>query len=137
MTAVDRSPTSAADRAGEAPAPTRSLTGSGLREYTLKSNPAASRFLAIGRARRLRIENDDEEGLPELLRAAFAAIDPVLAPGAPIYLFCPAGPASVYFTDALAEIGWKIRQGLVWVKDSMVLPEVPCSRSRCHRSGGQ
>jgi DNA modification methylase len=71
--------------------------------------------------RRLRIENDDEEGLPDLLAAAFAAIDPVLAPGAPIYLFHPAGPSSVYFTDALRQIGWKIRQGLVWVKDSMVL----------------
>lgn len=71
--------------------------------------------------RRLRIQNDREEGLPELLQAAFAAIDAVLAPGAPVYLFHPAGPASVYFTDALAQVGWKIRQGLVWVKDSMVL----------------
>ena len=71
--------------------------------------------------RRLRIENDDEDGLPDLLRAAFAAIDTVLAPGAPIYLFHPAGPASMHFTDALREVGWEIRQGLVWVKDSMVL----------------
>lgn len=71
--------------------------------------------------RSLRIENDDEEGLPDLLRRAFAAIDPVLARGAPIYVFHPAGPASVYFTDAVREAGWKIRQGLVWVKDSMVL----------------
>ncbi|OFW72096.1 MAG: hypothetical protein A2Y55_12580 [Actinobacteria bacterium RBG_16_68_12] len=70
---------------------------------------------------RLRIENDDEAGLPDLLQSAFAAIDAVLAPGAPIYLFHPAGPASVCFTDALAQVGWKIRQGLVWVKDSMVL----------------
>jgi len=71
--------------------------------------------------RRLRIENDDEDGLPELLRAAFAAIDMVLAPGAPIYIFHPAGPAAVHFTDALRQVGWEIRQGLVWVKDSMVL----------------
>jgi DNA modification methylase len=71
--------------------------------------------------RRLRIENDDEDGLPELLRAAFAAIDTVLAPGAPIYLFHPAGPAAMHFTDALRQVGWEIRQGLVWVKDSMVL----------------
>jgi len=71
--------------------------------------------------RRLRIENDDEEGLPDLLRAAFAAIDSVLAPGAPIYLFHPAGPASMHFTDALRQVRWEMRQGLVWVKDSMVL----------------
>jgi DNA modification methylase len=72
-------------------------------------------------ARRLEIQNDREDGLLELLRSAFAAIDAVLLPGAPIYLFHPAGPASVCFTDALRDTGWKIRQGLVWVKDSMVL----------------
>ena len=71
--------------------------------------------------RRLRIQNDDEDGLADLLRAAFAAIDAVLAPGAPIYIFCPAGPASMHFADALREVGWEMRQGLVWVKDSMVL----------------
>jgi DNA modification methylase len=71
--------------------------------------------------RELRIDNDDEEGLPELLASAFATIDHVLAPGAAIYVFHPAGPASVRFTDALRGVGWKIRQGLVWVKDSLVL----------------
>jgi DNA modification methylase len=71
--------------------------------------------------RKLEIENDEEDGLLELLRSAFAAIDAVLAPGAPIYLFHPAGPTSVHFAEALREVGWKIRQGLVWVKDSLVL----------------
>ncbi|MDP9233574.1 MAG: DNA modification methylase [Actinomycetota bacterium] len=71
--------------------------------------------------RKLRIENDEEKGLPDLLRAAFASIDTVLAPGAPIYLFHPAGPESMLFTDALRHVGWQMRQGLVWVKDSMVL----------------
>jgi DNA modification methylase len=71
--------------------------------------------------RRLHMEHDEQDGLPQLLSAAFAAIDGVLSPGAAIYLFHPAGPAAVHFTDAVKEIGWKIRQGLVWVKDSMVL----------------
>src|SRR6266571_388298 len=70
---------------------------------------------------RLRMQNDRGQGLLEFLRTAFSAIDAVLAPGAAIYLFHPAGPASVCFTDALCEVGWSIRQGLVWVKDSMVL----------------
>jgi DNA modification methylase len=69
----------------------------------------------------LRMKNDDEGGLPELLGAAFAAIDPVLAAGAAIYLFHPAGPSSVSFTDAVGLVGWEIRQGLVWVKNSLVL----------------
>ncbi|HEX9236312.1 MAG TPA: DNA modification methylase [Actinomycetota bacterium] len=71
--------------------------------------------------RRLRIANDTQDGLLELLKAAFAVIDLALAPGAPVYLFHPAGPASACFIDALRDVGWVIRQGLVWVKDSLVL----------------
>ena len=98
----------------------RRLIGKGPAQLLLTDPPYGCQY--SGKTpRRLRIENDDEDGLPDLLRAAFAAIDTVLAPGAPIYLFHPAGPASMHFTDALREVGWEIRQGLVWVKDSMVL----------------
>lgn len=71
--------------------------------------------------RGMQMQNDTSEGLTEFLSAAFVAIDAVIAAGAPIYLFHPAGPASVCFSTAISTAGWDIRQGLVWVKDSLVL----------------
>jgi DNA modification methylase len=104
--------------------------------------------------RRLEVPNDQQEGLDDLLRVAFAALDAVLAPGASIYLFHPAGSAAVSFTEAVRHVGWTIRQGLVWVKDSMVLghgdyhyrhepivygakPGQPVGRGRAGWYGGQ
>lgn len=72
-------------------------------------------------AQQLRMSNDSADGLVELLTAAFATADRALDEGAAIYLFHPAGPEAVAFTDALTATGWEIRQGLVWVKDSLVL----------------
>ena len=70
---------------------------------------------------RLRIENDVAEGQAAFLEAAFAAIDASLPPGAPFYVFSPAGPAGTAFRRALETAGWRLGQGLVWVKDSIVL----------------
>jgi DNA modification methylase len=69
----------------------------------------------------LTIQNDGAEGLPALLAAAFAAADAVLAPGASFYLAAPAGPQGTVFRQAIAQVGWKFHQALVWVKNSMVL----------------
>lgn len=69
----------------------------------------------------LRIANDAEEGISDLLRESFVALNQVIAPGTPIYLFHPAGPSSAIFVQCFLYAGWQIRQGLVWVKDSMVL----------------
>src|SRR5262249_41652623 len=65
--------------------------------------------------------NDGSEGLPELLRGAFAAADSVLVEGAPIYVAHPAGPLSLEFAKAFIAAGWRFHETLVWVKDSMVL----------------
>jgi DNA modification methylase len=73
------------------------------------------------RKRSLRIANDDEEGIADLLSETFAVLDKVLVPGTSIYLFHPAGPTSALFVTAFLAIGWHIRQGLVWVKDALVL----------------
>lgn len=70
---------------------------------------------------RLRISGDEERGLAELLALAFARAGSVLEEGARLYVFHPAGPGSVLFAQAFAAQGWKIRQDLVWVKDSLVL----------------
>ncbi len=71
--------------------------------------------------RALRIANDDRDGLPSLLSRSFAAADAVLCPGAAIYICHPAGSLSVTFASAFLEVGWELRQSLVWVKDAMVL----------------
>ncbi len=69
----------------------------------------------------LTIENDDAAGLPELLRAAFACADKILAEGAPVYICHPAGPLSIVFGTAFIEVGWHFHQALVWIKDCLVL----------------
>jgi len=71
--------------------------------------------------RRLEIQNDVLEGLAELLGGAFAAIDPLISAGSAIYVFHPAGEASLVFFDEFRRVGWHIRQGLVWSKGAMVL----------------
>jgi DNA modification methylase len=45
----------------------------------------------------------------------------VLAASTPFYVFGPAGPAGTAFRLAIDDTGWRYRQSLVWVKDSLVL----------------
>jgi DNA modification methylase len=70
---------------------------------------------------RLRIHGDGAEGLRDLLDASFAAIDAVLAPGAPLYIAAPGGVLGLTFGAAFIEANWQLRQTLVWVKDAIVL----------------
>jgi site-specific DNA-methyltransferase (adenine-specific) len=70
---------------------------------------------------RLRIEGDGKDGLPELLGEAFAAADGALADGSALYIAHPGGARSLEFGRAFLEVGWSLRQTLVWVKDSIVL----------------
>ncbi len=56
-----------------------------------------------------------------LLSEAFAAVDGALIEGAPLYVAHPAGNRMPSFLAAFLAQGWTLRQGLVWVKDSMVL----------------
>jgi DNA modification methylase len=69
---------------------------------------------------RLRLANDDEEGLASLLAGAFGAADFVLRPGAAVYAFHPSGRNAPVFLHAIAE-RWELKQMLVWRKDTMVL----------------
>jgi DNA modification methylase len=70
---------------------------------------------------RLTIANDDRAGLRPLLSAAFANLAEVLADGAPIYVFSPAGTQQLQFLQAFVDAGWGIRQGLVWDKGAPVI----------------
>ncbi len=76
----------------------------------------------VGKTKRaLRIRNDDPDGIDALLRDAFAAIDPVLAPSARIYVASPCGLLGLAFRQAFIAQGWSLHQTLVWVKNSPVL----------------
>lgn len=76
----------------------------------------------VGKTRRaLTVSNDDPADLAALLARSFAAIDAALAPGAALYVCHPAGSELLTFLEAFANVGWPIRQTLVWVKDRMVL----------------
>jgi DNA modification methylase len=69
----------------------------------------------------LRIKGDCADGLDELLERSFARAGEVLGPGAPLYVFHPAGPLSVRFAQAFLRQGWELRQTLIWKKDRFVL----------------
>jgi len=69
----------------------------------------------------LTIQNDTAEGLDDLLRRAFSAIDTALTPGAAIYMAHPAGAQSATFASRFIAQGWRLHQALVWVKDALVL----------------
>jgi site-specific DNA-methyltransferase (adenine-specific) len=69
----------------------------------------------------LTIANDEATGLEGLLTAAFTNVTGVLVDGASFYIAHPAGPLSFTFQQVLASLEWKVRQTLVWVKDSLVL----------------
>jgi site-specific DNA-methyltransferase (adenine-specific) len=69
----------------------------------------------------LTIENDGADDLPGLLASSFLTAGSVLIEGAPFYVAHPPGALQVVFVNVISEIGWKIHEQLVWVKDSMVL----------------
>ncbi len=69
----------------------------------------------------LTLANDDAAGLEGLLRASFSNVNDSLMPGAAFYIAHPAGPLSLVFLQVVTELGWKLRQTLVWVKDRLVL----------------
>jgi hypothetical protein len=69
--------------------------------------------------RRLRIKNDDPETSDDAIAGAFRLAP--LASSAPFYVAAPAGPRSVAFHEAIAAVGWRLHQELVWVKGTIVL----------------
>jgi len=69
----------------------------------------------------LTIENDNAKFLPELLFGAFSVATIVLIPGSPIYIAHPPGALQIEFINAFNASGWKLRQNLIWVKNSFVL----------------
>lgn len=68
-----------------------------------------------------KVHNDGAEGLPALLRGAFASCFRVMKPGAFAYIAHPPGANSLVFYDEVRAAQFVFKEGLVWVKDSLVL----------------
>lgn len=69
----------------------------------------------------LTIRNDGADDLPGLLAGAYAVATAALRPGAAVYIAHPPGALFMVFAQAFFNAGWKFHEGLVWVKDTMVL----------------
>jgi site-specific DNA-methyltransferase (adenine-specific) len=70
---------------------------------------------------KLTIDNDGSAGLREFLDKFLRVAGQHLSTSAPFYIAHPPGPLAGQFYRAVEDAGWRIHQGLVWVKDSMVL----------------
>jgi DNA modification methylase len=74
-----------------------------------------------GTAKHKTISNDDAEGLPALLRDAFARCAEALIEGGAIYVAHPAGALSAIFVSEFMGAGFRLHETLIWVKDVFVL----------------
>lgn len=70
----------------------------------------------------LTIQNDEmgDEQFRQFLRDAFVAADTVMKPGAVFYIW-HADSEGYNFRGACYDAGWKVRQCLIWNKDTMVM----------------
>lgn len=70
----------------------------------------------------LKIENDsmDDAEFRQFLRDAFVAADAVLKPGAVFYIW-HADSEGYNFRGAARDAGWKVRQCLIWKKQTLVM----------------
>lgn len=70
----------------------------------------------------LKIENDqmEDESFRQFLRDAFLTADTVMKPGATFYIW-HADSEGYNFRGACHDIGWKVRQCLIWAKNVMVM----------------
>ena len=75
-----------------------------------------------GTSEKLKIQNDNMEDsdFRQFLRDAFTAADSVMRPGAVFYIW-HADSEGYNFRGACRDAGWKVRQCLIWNKNSLVL----------------
>ena len=69
----------------------------------------------------LTIRNDGAADARGLLAGAWAVATATLKPGAAFYIAHPPGALYRTFGESVEQAGWSFRQGLVWVKNTMVL----------------
>ena len=73
-------------------------------------------------AKRLKIKNDcmGDQAFRQFLADAYKAADHVMKPGAPFYLWY-AHAESLNFRGAVKDMGWQVREVLIWVKQHFTL----------------
>lgn len=71
---------------------------------------------------KLTIQNDsmEDKAFREFLKSAFSAADESMKPGAVFYIW-HADSEGYNFRGACHDVGWKVREVLIWNKNSMVL----------------
>ena len=69
----------------------------------------------------LKIQNDTHADMYSWLCKVFKVAFISMKKGCPYYVCCPAGSIHRAFLNALTDSGLPVHQGLVWLKDSMVL----------------
>ena len=75
-----------------------------------------------GTKEKLTIQNDSmsDDGFRQFLRDANSAADAVMKPGAVFYIW-HADSEGYNFRGACHDVGWKVRQCLIWKKSSLVM----------------
>lgn len=98
------------------------VVADGLCDMMWTDPPYGVAYVGKGRDA-LELENDRLEPgeLKRFLAECFIVAQSALRPGSAWYVAHPAGPLSHQFRLAVEDAGLMFRQGLVWVKDSMVL----------------
>lgn len=75
-----------------------------------------------GTDKKLKIKNDnmEDQAFRQFLIDVYKAADHVMKPGAPFYIW-HADSEGANFRGAAKDMGWQIRECLIWVKNSLVL----------------
>lgn len=95
----------------------------GAAVHLLLTDPPYNVDVTGGTAAHLKIENDNqsEESFMAFLEAAFANAKAAMEPGASFYIWHADGEPGRSFRNACYAVGMKVRQCLVWVKNSATL----------------
>lgn len=98
------------------------LVGTGIQVDLLVTDPPYNVNYEGGTKDKLKIENDNLEDTQfrEFLKNAFYAADSVMKNGASFYIW-HADSEGYNFRGACKDIGWPVRQCLIWNKNSLVM----------------
>jgi site-specific DNA-methyltransferase (adenine-specific) len=99
----------------------QTLTGGALVDVWLTDPPYNVAYEG-GTKEKLTIQNDSmgDNDFRQFLRDAYSAADAVMKPGAVFYIW-HADLEGYNFRGAAKDIGWKVRQCLIWRKSSLVM----------------
>lgn len=88
----------------------------------LLTNPPYNVDYEGGTDKKLKIKNDnmEDQAFRQFLIDVYKAADHVMKPGAPFYIW-HADSEGANFRGAAKDMGWQIRECLIWVKNSLVL----------------